>query len=314
VDQFSSLQIYVKMTKTLALDVNSTDTVDQIKSKIGSIEGIDKSQQALFFAGNHLENDNRIADYDITTNSCVDLYVTDGMQISVSIPSVGKTIKLNVTNSQSVADVKAVIEQKGGVPLGEQILMCAGRQLEDHQMLSQCGLSNGQALHVLVCPTGNLRVLVDIGGRKTINLDVKCWYTVADVKLLIETLEGSPACTQVLSTEIGGDTIVLKDTDTHHSQHVKNNDILTLHMDRTVQFFVRTLEGKTLTMMQNLSDTTKDIMKKIEERLPIKPGIYRLCYRGHAMSLEDPLLKYKVESDTTIHICLIGEVKGKQKG
>ena len=63
-------------------------------------------------------------------------------------------------------------------------------------------------------------------------------------------------------------------------------------------------------MMLNLSDTTKDVMKKIEERLPIKPGIYSLRYRGRALSLEDPLLKYKVESDTTIHLCLIGEVKG----
>jgi len=102
------------MTKIVALDVKSTDTIDQIKSKIGAIEGIDNSQQALFFAGNHLEKDNRLADYNIMTNSCVDLYVTDGMQISVSIPSVGKTIKLNLTKSQSVADVKAVIEQKGG--------------------------------------------------------------------------------------------------------------------------------------------------------------------------------------------------------
>jgi hypothetical protein len=31
------------------------------------------------------------------------------------------------------------------------------------------------------------------------------------------------------------------------------------------------------------------------------------------MSLEDPFLKYKVESDTTIHVCLSGEVKGKYK-
>jgi ubiquitin C len=36
------------------------------------------------------------------------------MQISVSIPSIGKTINLNVKKSQSVADVKAMIELKGG--------------------------------------------------------------------------------------------------------------------------------------------------------------------------------------------------------
>ena len=121
-----------------------------------------------------------------------------------------------------------------------------------------------------------LRVFVIVSGGRTINLDVKCWYTVADVKLMIETFEGLPACTQVLaSTESGGDVVALKDTETLQSQNIKNNDVLTLHMGRTVQFFIKTWEGKTLTMLMELSDSTNDVMKIIEERLQIKPGIYR---------------------------------------
>ncbi|WVZ59277.1 hypothetical protein U9M48_009444 [Paspalum notatum var. saurae] len=210
-------KIYVKMLKTVALDVESTDTVDQIKHKIGAIEGIDKSQQQLFFAGFHLENDTMLTDYDIMANSSVELYVTDGMQIFVKIPSVGKTIKLNVKRTQSVDDIKAAIERNGGIPLNKQILMHAGRQLEDNDRLSQCGLSNGAMLHVLACPTDKLQVFVDVEGGGIINLDVKCYYTVADVKLLIETLEDVPACTQILSAEIGGDVIALEDTETLQS-------------------------------------------------------------------------------------------------
>ena len=122
------------MMKTVSLDVEFTDTVDQLKAKIGAIEGIDKGQQELFFAGIHLKNDNMVTDYGIMDNSFVDLYVTDGIQISVKIPSVGKTIKLNVKKSHSVADIKADIEQKGGIPRNEQILMHTGRQLEDNMM------------------------------------------------------------------------------------------------------------------------------------------------------------------------------------
>jgi hypothetical protein len=36
------------MMKTVLLDVKSTNTIVQIKSKIGALEGIGKSQQALF--------------------------------------------------------------------------------------------------------------------------------------------------------------------------------------------------------------------------------------------------------------------------
>jgi hypothetical protein len=39
------------MMKTMLLDMKSTNTIIQIKSKIGFLEGIGKGQQALFFAG-----------------------------------------------------------------------------------------------------------------------------------------------------------------------------------------------------------------------------------------------------------------------
>lgn len=306
------------MVKTVPLDVDCTDTVDQVKAKIGAIEGIGKGQQELFFAGIHLENGSTLTDYDIKTDSFVDLYVTDGMQISVKIPSVGKTVKLNVKNSHSVADIKADVEQKCGIPLNEQILMHAGRQLEDNMKLAQCGLSNGQALHLVVCPTDMLRLFVVVEGGRTINLDVKFWYTVADVKLMIETSEGLPACTQELviasTEESGGDVVTLKDAETLRSQNVKNNDVITLGMGRTVQFFVKTWEGKTLTMLMEVSDTTSDVMKIVEERLQIKSGIFYLWYRGRALSPGDTLLKSKIERDSTIGVRLIGEVKEKQKG
>lgn len=289
--------------KTVPLDVKSSDTIDQIKSKIGALEGIDNSQQALFFAGNQLENDNRLADYNILTNSCVDLYVTDGMQISVSIPSVGKTIKLNVTKSQSVADVKAVIEQKGGIPLDEQILMYGCEKLEDNKLLSQCGLSNGHTLHVLVCPTDRLRISVDVDGERTVNLDVKSWYSVADVKLMIETLEGFPASTQILMhTQPGGANTVLKDTETLQNQRIKNNEIVTLYVK--VNFFVKTYEGRTLTMSMWTCATAEEVMKVIEEKLEVSTGVYYLHYRGRVLSLGDTLRKHKIDNNSTVDVRL----------
>lgn len=295
------MQIYVKVMKTVALDVKCTDTVDQIKYKIGAMEGIDKSQQALFFAGNHLENEIMLSDYGILANTSVDLYVTDGMQISVSIPSIGKIIKLNVKKSQSVADVKAEIKEKGGIPL-EQMLMHAGRQLEDHQMLSQCGLSNGQTIHVLVCPNAKLRISVDVYGERTRDLDVRSWYTVADVKLMIENLEGLPAGKNILGRTQLGSVVALEDTETLQNPHVRNNDNLVLYQN--VQFFIRTCEGKTLTMLMKTCDTTNEVMKKVEGRLHMKEGIFYLQYGGRVLHLGRTLCMYGVRNNSTIHMCL----------
>ena len=290
------------MVKTVALDVKSTDTVDQIKSKISAIEGIDKSQQVLFFGGNQLENNNRLADYNIMTNSSVDLYVTDGMQISVSIPSVGKVIKLNLKKSQSVADVKSEIEQMVGIPLDEQILMYGCKQLEDNKLFSQCGLSNGHTLHVLVRPTDKLRISVNVDGERTLNLDVKSWYTVADVKLMIETFEGLPARSQILMRTQPGGAETLEDTETLQNQHIRNNDTLMLHQN--IQFFVKTYEGKSLTMSMRTCDTTDKVMEKVEAKLMMKAGVYYLHYRGHVMSPGDALQKHKVANNSTVDIRL----------
>ncbi|CAN6299102.1 unnamed protein product [Urochloa humidicola] len=299
-----SYRIYVKMMKTIPLDVERTDTIDQVKAKIGAIEGIDKGQQELFFAGIHLENDNMLTEYDIKTNSFVDLYVTDGMQISVKIPSVGKTIKLNVKRSHSIADVKVDIEQKCGIPRNEQTLMHAGRQLGDNMMLGQCGVGNGQMLHALVCPTDKLHIFVSVEGERTVNLDVKSWYTVADVKLMTEVLEGLPPCSRILMRTQSGGGAELKDTEMLKSLHVENGEVLMLY--RSVQLFIKNWEGKTIPLSVKMSGTTKDIMKKIEEKLGLKEGIYYLYYRGCLLSPGDTLEKSKIGRNSTIDICLWG--------
>lgn len=297
-----SYKIYVKMLKTVALDVSCTDTVDHIKSKVSAIEGIDKCSQELFFSGIHLKNDDKLADYNIRTNTSVDLYVTDGMQISVKIPSVGKTINLNVKKSNRVADVKAEIEQKVGILMNNQILMYAGRQLEDNQLLSQCDLRNEQPLHVLVSPVDELRIFVNVRGERTVSVSAKCWYTIADVKLMIETLEGSPASTHVLMQTQSGADVVLAERQTLQDQSVKNNDILMLQ--QKVQVFVKTWEGKSLTMSLLMSNTTEEVMKKIGDRLRMKEGVYYLCYRGHILSSGDTLEKHDVQNNSTIDIRL----------
>lgn len=301
-EQPTNYKIYVRMLKTVPLDVKCTDTIDQIKSKIGAIEGIDKTQQALFFDGNQLENNSRLADYNIMINSSVDLYVTDGMRVSVSIPSVGKIIKLDVKKAHSIADVKAAIEQKGGIPVDEQILMYGCQQLEDSKLVSQCGLRSGQTLHVLVCPTDKLCISVNVEGGRTVNLNVKSWYTIADVKLMIETLEGIPAFKQILMQSQSCAGAELKDTETLKSLHVENGEVLMLY--HSIQLFIKTWEGKTVTVSVKTSGTTKDVMKKIEEKIPLKEGIYYLHYRGRVLSSGDTLQKSKIGSNSTIDIRL----------
>ena len=146
------MQIIVKTQKDdqIALEVQPTDMVIDVKNKIKESLNIPSEKQSLTFNGTHLEDKKTLQECNIVNDSTVNLVVM--INLLIKLPS-GRECKFPCEQNTKIVDAREYAANESAIHPDQLNVIYEGRMLDDNATIESAGLKDDTMITVMTIPT-----------------------------------------------------------------------------------------------------------------------------------------------------------------
>ncbi|KAH7573206.1 hypothetical protein ACOSP7_006702 [Xanthoceras sorbifolium] len=219
-----------------------------------------------------------------------------GIRLSVKIPLKGKTVAVKAKAYHTIQYIKAKVGRMIGMSVFKdyQIMIYAGQLLEDCKTLAFYDVK-GECMFEMFPRL--IRIFVKTPSQKIVRLAVEVLFTIHDVKTMVWGKTGS----SVSNEDLFYAGKKLEDSKTVSCYAIRDKSVLEL-LPPHIQIFVKTWNGKTVTLDVLLSNTTKDVKDKLFDKLKIPVKYQNFVFAGKQLVEDRDLASYNVQKHSTLEL------------
>ena len=293
--KINTIQIFVENLngKKIVLEVEYSDTIEDIKDKISSKERIFSYKYKLLFDGIKLENNKTLIDYNINENSII--YLQYYKDIKIFIEMNEKKIELNAKTSDTILDIKRKLDKS--IASNKIKLIFDGIKLEDEKTLDNYNISNNSIIYLQYYRKFEIFI---VNEKKKISLNVEEYERIIDIKNKIQILEGILPYEYKLQFE----GKKLEEYKNIEDYNLNNGCIIYLIYCPFIQIHVKTLTGKCITLRVQESETISYIKEKIKNMTKIFISEQSLIYNGKHLEDNKTLCDYNIQENHSLEFIL----------